>query len=213
MQRLHKMSLYRNRYRVETTRLQDRDYTEAGLYFVTICVKDGRCVFGNIRNSEVLLSPLGVIAFRCWQETPRHHAGVELDSFVVMPNHLHGIVKLPGSSWTLEGDRRAIAGSAPPPKKNSLGAVICSYKSAVSRQARLAGRAEFRLAGTVLRSRNPQTGCTTKHPRLHPPEPRQLAVRFKQPGRGGFLCRLESGNAFLKRRCATLETLHATSLL
>ncbi len=88
------MTLFRNRYRVESTRLKGWDYTAAGLYFVTICAKNRECLFGNVVNAEMRLSPIGEIVADEWQQTPRVRPYVELDEWIIMPNHVHGIIAI-----------------------------------------------------------------------------------------------------------------------
>lgn len=86
------MTLYKNKYRVESTRLKSWDYSSNGAYYLTICVNDRRCIFGNINKGKLNLSSLGQIAEQCWQEIPNHFPFVQLDEFVIMPNHVHGII-------------------------------------------------------------------------------------------------------------------------
>ena len=73
-------------------RLQGFDYSRAGTYFVTICVRMGDCIFGDVVAGRVRLNTAGRTAAKCWLETPTHFPNVTLDAFVVMPNHLHGIL-------------------------------------------------------------------------------------------------------------------------
>ncbi len=70
------------------------DYSQPGLYFVTICTHNKRCHFGHIFGDQVRLTPLGQIVTRCWQNIPSHFPHSTLDSYVVMPNHIHGIIRL-----------------------------------------------------------------------------------------------------------------------
>ena len=77
-------------------RLRGYDYSQAGAYFVTICVQDRACVFGNVVDGRMCLSAAGLMVRRVWDELPRFYAGVGIDAFVVMPNHVHGIVFLSG---------------------------------------------------------------------------------------------------------------------
>ena len=83
---------YKNKYRIESTRLRHWDYGENGYYFITICVKNRECLLGSIKNGEMILSEIGRIAYQCWQEIPVHFPFVRLDKFVIMPNHVHGII-------------------------------------------------------------------------------------------------------------------------
>lgn len=73
-------------------RLKEYDYSQAGLYFITICTQDRECLFGDVRNGIVELSHIGKIAHNIWYEIPQHFDHGELDEFVLMPNHLHGII-------------------------------------------------------------------------------------------------------------------------
>ncbi len=75
-------------------RLPGYDYAQAGAYFVTICTRGRVCVLGDVVDGEVRLSELGVMVNSVWSELPRHYAHVRLDAWVVVPNHVHGIVML-----------------------------------------------------------------------------------------------------------------------
>ncbi|NUO82265.1 hypothetical protein HUU05_19505 [candidate division KSB1 bacterium] len=85
-------SLFKENFRIESTRLQGWDYSRAGWYFVTICTRDHVHFFGEVVNGEMQLSPIGEIVTEEWQKTPQVRSKVELDTWTVMPNHLHGIV-------------------------------------------------------------------------------------------------------------------------
>ena len=99
-------------------RLKDFDYSRIGAYFVTICAHGRTCVFGEIVDDAMQPNRLGRIVVACWIAIPDHFPEAEVDSFALMPNHVHGIL-------TLER-----AGHARP-----LPVLIASFKSAVSRQA------------------------------------------------------------------------------
>jgi len=73
-------------------RYKGYDYSQGGFYFVTICAKNREMFFGDIKNEKMELSEIGVAADRCWQEIPRNFLTVDLDEYVVMPNHVHGII-------------------------------------------------------------------------------------------------------------------------
>ncbi|WP_254174650.1 transposase [Planktothrix pseudagardhii] len=73
-------------------RLKGYDYTQPGGYFVTLCTKEKQCLFGDIVQGEMRFNSLGVIAFNIWQQIPKTFPHVELDYFVIMPNHIHGIL-------------------------------------------------------------------------------------------------------------------------
>jgi REP element-mobilizing transposase RayT len=89
---------FQNTYRIASARLPGWDYGWNAPYFVTICTKDRECFFGEIVNGEMNLSKTGVIADLMWYEIKNHAKGVELGEFIVMPNHVHGIITLNGDS-------------------------------------------------------------------------------------------------------------------
>jgi hypothetical protein len=70
------------------------DYSPAGIYFVTICTFERRLIFGSISLGGLVPSFAGRTVLEYWLDLPNHHAGLELDAFVVMPNHFHGILIL-----------------------------------------------------------------------------------------------------------------------
>lgn len=81
---------FQNKYRVPSTRLQNWDYRWNGAYFITICTQNRNCFFGEIDNGKMQLLPVGIIADLLWHEIKNHAKNIELDAFVVMPNHVHG---------------------------------------------------------------------------------------------------------------------------
>ena len=113
----------------QSIRLREFDYSRNGAYFVTVCTTQRLCLFGDIEDGEIRLSPVGQVTRLRWQDLPSHTPGLTLDVWVVMPNHLHGIIVLPGSSVTGVPVSNLPRG----PKPGSLGAAIAGFKSAVSR--------------------------------------------------------------------------------
>ena len=79
-------------------RLRGYDYSQAGAYFVTVCVQGHRCLFGDVVNGEMRLNDAGRMAQTVWERLPDRFPSVELDTFVVMPNHIHGIILLVDAS-------------------------------------------------------------------------------------------------------------------
>ncbi|MDP9371527.1 MAG: transposase [Chloroflexota bacterium] len=75
-------------------RLKGYDYSQAGAYFVTICVRWRERLLGEVVDGETCPNAYGAIVARCWDDLPRHYPTVELDAFVVMPNHVHGVILL-----------------------------------------------------------------------------------------------------------------------
>lgn len=75
-------------------RLKEYDYSQPGAYFVTICTGNRKCLFGGIEDENILLNPVGKKALELWSGIPEHFENIILDQFVVMPNHLHGIITI-----------------------------------------------------------------------------------------------------------------------
>jgi putative transposase len=100
-------------------RLPGFDYSQPEAYFVAVCTAGHRCSFGEIDNGMMRLGSIGACVQRCWNNIPSHFPNVALDAFVIMPNHIHGILVF----------GEAGAGHARP-----LQAVVGAFKSAVSRE-------------------------------------------------------------------------------
>ncbi len=119
--------------RRKPTRLQVYDYTQSGIYFITICTHDRLPLFGRIMDAEMYLSKAGQIVAEEWQQTAIIRPYVELDVFVVMPNHFHGLLILDGRETTGQGATRRVA---PTLAAESLGAIIGQFKSVVTKRIR-----------------------------------------------------------------------------
>lgn len=92
-------------------RLPSYDYTSSGAYYVTICTKNQQHFFGEIRNGKMILSKIGKIASQNWLDISNHYDHVELGEFVVMPNHIHGIIWIVGVHPDLT-DKNEIVGTS-----------------------------------------------------------------------------------------------------
>lgn len=77
-------------------RLKGYDYTQEGLYFITICCFENKHLFGKIMDGVMVLNEAGRVTERCWEEIPEHFEDVVLHAFVIMPNHVHGILEIEG---------------------------------------------------------------------------------------------------------------------
>ena len=88
------MAKFQNKYRIESIRLKGWDYRHTGAYFITICTHNRVHHFGECRDGKMKLSTMGLIVQGCWYEIPRLNDQVRLGEFVVMPNHVHGILML-----------------------------------------------------------------------------------------------------------------------
>ena len=86
------MERFRNKYRIPSARLQNWDYGWNAAYFVTICIQHRECYFGNILSGTIDLFPPGLIAEQIWLQIPDHFNKAILDAFIIMPNHIHGII-------------------------------------------------------------------------------------------------------------------------
>lgn len=137
--------------RRNSIRYRGYDYTQPGAYFVTIVATDHKWAFGKIINTKMRESELGMIISDCWQQIPIHFPLVEVDPFVIMPNHIHGIITL------YESDCRGTIYRAPTttvsrdipvdqkdlqlekfgkPVRGSIPTIIRTFKAAVSRIAK-----------------------------------------------------------------------------
>jgi len=85
-------SKFQGKYRVDSTRLPNRNYAANGWYFVTICTTNCTHFFGNINGGEMQLSVIGEIAQKFWADIPKHFDYIYIDAYVIMPNHVHGII-------------------------------------------------------------------------------------------------------------------------
>jgi len=87
-----------NLHHRRSIRLKGYDYSQEGLYFVTICCQNKECLFGKIVDNEMRLNNSGKIANDCWQQISKHFPNVILHEYVIMPNHFHGIIQLVGAN-------------------------------------------------------------------------------------------------------------------
>lgn len=125
------MSYDPQKHHRRSIRLPGYDYAQPGAYFVTICTKDRRSLFGVIANQAVLLSPIGHIVEQCWLALPNHFPHLSLDAFVIMPDHLHGILVLSGNTVSAQPmPHEPPRGTQP----NSLSAIIQNFKSVATRR-------------------------------------------------------------------------------
>ncbi len=91
------MKYHPDKHHRKSMRLKDYDYSTAGPYFVTICVQNRECLFGEICDKIMLLNTFGKIVDYQWKQIPTHFKNAKLDEFVVMPNHFHGIIFITGN--------------------------------------------------------------------------------------------------------------------
>jgi REP-associated tyrosine transposase len=124
-------------------RLRDYDYSQGGAYFVTICAWQRECLFGEIVAGEMQLNETGRIICAAWNDLPNHYKYVELDEFVAMPNHVHGIIVLSDVNHVGAGfkpaqltnaETRAGLKPAPTSKRHGLSEIIRGFKTFSSRR-------------------------------------------------------------------------------
>jgi REP element-mobilizing transposase RayT len=139
--------LYKDRYRVQSTRLPGWDYAANAYYFVTICTRDRATTLGRIEDGQVILSPAGEIADEEWRKTSAVRPYVVVDEFVVMPNHIHGVLIIDSGHVSspmqpsVETPRRGVSTSRLAP--GSLGAIVGQFKSVCTKRIRDAGMTDF----------------------------------------------------------------------
>lgn len=113
-------------------RLPYYNYASTGLYFITICAHHRKYLFGDIHDGKMIATPIGQIARQCWGYIPTSSPYAGIDSFVVMPNHVHGIIAINNPEES--GD---IPGKKFEPRKRSLSIVVRNFKAAVSIKSRV----------------------------------------------------------------------------
>ena len=141
----------------QSIRLRDFDYGDAGAYFVTMCSWRRECLFGDVVDGAVRLNELGMVVRDFWTAVPQHFPHVELDEFVIMPNHVHVLFWIvdenppvgathasplvvhpkrlinKSTNGEKQGDA-CVAPTRPGPKRRSVGAVVGSFKSAATKR-------------------------------------------------------------------------------
>jgi len=158
---------FKDKYRIESTRLPGWDSSAPGWYFVTICTDQRLMFFGEIVDGQMRLSPAGQIVAEEWLRTPEVRSNVVLDEWVIMPNHVHGIivilpresvaVRVPQGDVAVETFRRNVSTAVPftPPRQDepaqpiaglrphTLGAIINQIKSVCTKRIWASGATDF----------------------------------------------------------------------
>ena len=120
-------------------RLRGYDYSAPGYYYITICAYNRECIFGEIEQGRMKLNDSGKIIENTWYDLPNHNNNILLDVFIIMPNHVHGIIRIvgAGSKPALKGDRclradlKSRAGLEPAPtvKNHPLSEIVRQFKT------------------------------------------------------------------------------------
>ena len=108
----------------KTIRLQGYDYSNEGLYFITICVKDRLPKFGTVKEWDMILNENGKIVLDCWNDLPNHYDNIILHDFCIMPNHIHGIIQITNER----------AGLKPAPTEKPLSEIVRALKTFSARK-------------------------------------------------------------------------------
>jgi putative transposase len=129
-----------NKHHRKSIRIQGYDYSQVGVYFVTIVTYQRDCLFGKIENEEMILNDIGNIAVECWHAIPEHFPNVELGAFVIMPNQVNGIILItaerrgevlsprynPNNNNSNQGSNQGE--ETPPLRKRTLGQIVAYFK-------------------------------------------------------------------------------------
>ncbi|HEY3475431.1 MAG TPA: transposase [Anaerolineales bacterium] len=119
-------------------RLPTYDYSQPGAYYITIVTHQRALLFGKIVDEEMQLSDFGKIAEECWCAIPEHFPNVDLGAYVVMPNHVHGIIVIRADASASARSRctiyRAPTEQFQNPVTGSIPTIVRTYKAAVTRR-------------------------------------------------------------------------------
>ena len=138
------MARFKDTYRIESTRLKEWDYSNPWWYYVTINTKNHIEYFGKIINGKMILNDLGKIVEQNWIEIPLHFPNTEIDYYVIMPNHVHGIIIINPDVETCHGKSlQEKERKFSKPIKNSLSVIINQLKGSVKRWANQNGFESF----------------------------------------------------------------------
>ena len=126
-----------NRHHRRSIRLKGYDYSQAGAYFITLCTQDRACLFGRVVNGEMRLNDAGRMVLAEWNRLPERFPQVVLDAFVVMPNHVHGILVITDPAPTAGATVGATVGATPTVGATTwvaptVGNIIGAFKSRVT---------------------------------------------------------------------------------
>lgn len=141
--------LFKNKYRSNSLRLKSWDYSRNGGYFVTICIQGKKFRLCEIKNGPVVLNDGGKIVNKIWHEIPKHFANIVLDEFVVMPDHVHGIIIVDNDTVDVAYMQHVRKNVDPIQyrvmrSKMLLSRVIQQFKSAVTREINRKCKIDFR---------------------------------------------------------------------
>lgn len=145
---------YQNIFRVQTARASWHNY-DGGIYFVTICTRGHRHYFGEVMNHEMHLSAIGECAKKCWEDIPTHFPHVKTPLFVIMPNHIHGILVINDPHLESKTNSSNRPHNEFGPQSMNLASVIRGFKIGVTKFAKESGLSfewQSRFYDHVIRS-------------------------------------------------------------
>jgi len=130
-------------------RLREYDYRATGAYFVTVCTKDRLSLFGEIDHGNMVRNEFGDIVVACWSDLPHHFPKIQLDCFIVMPNHIHGLIDITeklfenpvGAQHAAPVPGTTVRNSPRNVQPGSLAAIVRSFKAASARRINLSSGA------------------------------------------------------------------------
>jgi REP element-mobilizing transposase RayT len=124
-------------------RLKYFDYSNAGWYYVTICTKDHQHKFGSVINEKMILNETGKAADKMWLNIPAHYPFAELDEYIIMPNHIHGIIII---DYDIVGDEylRPLQENTRSLHRTNLSNVIKGFKIGVTNWCKLNNHSDFK---------------------------------------------------------------------
>lgn len=155
-------TLFRNRYRIASTRSSTHDYSKPGWYYVTINTRDRIDWFGHVRHKRMCVNLNASIVWNCWFDIPNHFSNVSIDTFIVIPDHVHGIIRInyamnnPDFVETLRDSivdpslQRASSlityqpNTFGPLRSHSLSSIVHAFKSSITRIIRQSGHSNFK---------------------------------------------------------------------
>lgn len=131
--------------RRRSIRLRGYNYSQSGGYFVTVCVQERECVFGEVVDGKMIVNDAGRMIEEEWLKTPAVRPQVELDEFVVMPNHFHGIIIIKNESGMVRATHRVARTMRRPagPRVGSIGAIMAQFKSIATKRMLALGHSGF----------------------------------------------------------------------
>ncbi len=120
-------------------RYKHYDYSQPGYYFITICALQHLCVLGTIKMGEIELNDVGQNVIDCWKKIPNFHPQTKLHEFIVMPNHVHGIIEIISPSKVTDSPNKLVFNPDKTPfesPRNTIGSMVRGFKTGVTQWVR-----------------------------------------------------------------------------